>query len=63
MLYDIDTCMFVGYLPFNEDDLQHAAYWCKDKSNEDRSAILNKFQEVWKYLLLLKCNWHDYTYF
>ena len=55
--------MFVGYLPFNEDDLQHAAYWCKDKSNEDRSAILNKFQDVWKYVLLLKCNWHDYTSF
>lgn len=41
--------IFEGYLLFAEDDLQHAAYWCKDKSIEERAIILSKFQEVWKY--------------
>jgi ATP-dependent DNA helicase RecQ len=39
-----------GYLLFADDDLQHAAYWCKDKSTEERVTILAKYQEVWKYV-------------
>ena len=41
--------IFEGYLLFAEDDLQHAAYWCKDKSIGERAIILSKYQEVWKY--------------
>ena len=47
------TCMYiiyciVGILLFNESDLQHALYWCKDKSQEYQQRLLSDFQAVWR---------------
>jgi ATP-dependent DNA helicase RecQ len=39
-----------GYLLFNDEDLQHAAYWCKDKTDNECLKLMEKFQEVWKYV-------------
>ena len=38
----------VGILLFTETDVQHALYWCKDKSQENQQTILNEFQAVWR---------------
>ena len=40
----------IGILLFSEADLQHAAYWCKDKSDEGQEELLRHYTEVWKYV-------------
>lgn len=38
----------LGILLFSEADLQHALYWCKGKSLEDKKELLKCFNEVWR---------------
>ena len=41
--------IYTGILLYDESDLQHAVYWCKDKSAEERVEVLKQFQKVWRY--------------
>ena len=53
-LFNQHFIIFTGILLFNDDDLQHMAYWSKDKSTEQQLTALNQFQEVWRYIYHLE---------
>ena len=55
MLIVVDTIIITihfhaGILLFSDADLQHAMYWCQDKSPEDADAF--SFNEVWRSVIV-----------
>ena len=57
MLIVVDTIIITihfhaGILLFSDADLQHAMYWCQDKSPEDADALLKSFNEVWRSVII-----------
>ena len=42
-------CTWLGIILYSVSDLQHAVYWCKQRSWDEKSTILQKFQEAWRY--------------
>lgn len=40
--------LLIGVLLYCESDVQHALYWCKDRTKEHQDFVLTEYQYVWK---------------